>query len=456
MSGENIRMWLQLRSIRALIEPSDVIRRLGEGATWSLASAAFSRGIALILSIWIARLIGKEEFGALGVIQGTIAMFGALSGFGLGLTATKFVAEFRHSNIRRVGEIMSLLSTASLATGAIGCAILYFSAPWLAEKMLATPQLSGTLATSSILMFLGAVTGVQNGVLLGFQKFKAIAMLNVAIGAATVPCTIIFIRLLGGLNGFVWSTIVLQLITAWAGQRIITSIKKSHAITFTMHTTASEWRIIFKYSLPALLTSMLVVIVNWGCFAMLVNQPRGYAEMGTYNAIQQWRVLLLFVPGILVQVALPPLAERLNNAPSAEAARLVGKVFYVVGCATAPIFILLCVTSGYILNTYGSSFENEKLSFILLQCAGLLQALQSPLVKFLESTDRMWLNLALNVGWGATVVVLTWWLMIYGALGFCIAQVLAFFIYGVALLTCVRMSIANHGTHRRPAISTAT
>jgi hypothetical protein len=37
--------------------------------------------------------------------------------------------------------------------------------------------------------------------------------------------------------------------------------------------------------------------VVWGCSAMLANQPRGYAELGVYNAANQWQQAIQFLPG---------------------------------------------------------------------------------------------------------------------------------------------------------------
>lgn len=49
----------------------------------------------LVVTVTVARLLGNAVCGELGIIQSTVGMFGVFAGFGLRVTATKHVAEFR-------------------------------------------------------------------------------------------------------------------------------------------------------------------------------------------------------------------------------------------------------------------------------------------------------------------------------------------------------------------------
>jgi len=88
------------------VEASEIGYRLAKGVFWSMASAVISRGLMLAASVLVARMLGKTGFGELGMIRSTVGMFGVFAGFGLGLTATKHVAEFRSSDPARAGRII--------------------------------------------------------------------------------------------------------------------------------------------------------------------------------------------------------------------------------------------------------------------------------------------------------------------------------------------------------------
>ena len=53
------------------------------------------------------------------MIQSTVGMFGVFAGFGLGLTATKHVAEFRQSDPERDGLIIGLSALIAIGTGGL-------------------------------------------------------------------------------------------------------------------------------------------------------------------------------------------------------------------------------------------------------------------------------------------------------------------------------------------------
>ena len=84
----------RFESFKARITKSPLALRLAQGAFWSLSGAVLARGLGLLATIFVARLLGKEGFGALGLIQSTVGMFGVVAGFGMGMTATKNIAEF--------------------------------------------------------------------------------------------------------------------------------------------------------------------------------------------------------------------------------------------------------------------------------------------------------------------------------------------------------------------------
>ena len=60
---------------------------------WTFAGTVISRGLMFVATVAVARILGKTAYGELGMIQSTVGMFSVFAGFGLGLTATKYVAE---------------------------------------------------------------------------------------------------------------------------------------------------------------------------------------------------------------------------------------------------------------------------------------------------------------------------------------------------------------------------
>jgi len=93
-----------LSSVLARVVSSEIGYRLAKGVFWSMAGAVISRGLMLAATVFVARMLGKNVYGELGMIRSTVGMFGVFAGFGLGLIATKQVAEFRPGGDEKTPE----------------------------------------------------------------------------------------------------------------------------------------------------------------------------------------------------------------------------------------------------------------------------------------------------------------------------------------------------------------
>src|SRR5687767_7424496 len=105
--------------LRHRLEGSPLARRLARGAIWSLVGAVSTRVLTLVSSIIVVRLLGKVTLGEFGMVQSTLAMLGTFAGLGLGLTATKYTAEFRERDSARVGRVLGMIIAAGFVSGVV-------------------------------------------------------------------------------------------------------------------------------------------------------------------------------------------------------------------------------------------------------------------------------------------------------------------------------------------------
>ena len=133
--------------------------RFARGAVWSLIGAVIAQGASLAASVITARLLGRDQFGEYGMIQSTVGMLGIFAGLGLGITATKYVAEFRNRDPERAGRIIALGCAVAIVSGGLLALCLLAYAPVLAAKTLNAPALADELRIASVLLFFNALTG---------------------------------------------------------------------------------------------------------------------------------------------------------------------------------------------------------------------------------------------------------------------------------------------------------
>jgi len=412
-----------LRPLWGRVEASELGYRLAKGVFWSMAGAVISRGLMFVAFVLVARMLGKTEFGELGVIRSTAGMFAVFAGFGLGLTANKHVAELHRSAPDRAGRIIALSSLVAVGTGGLMALVLFVLAPWLAANTLAAPQLSGLLRISCLILLLNALSGAQTGALAGFEAFKVIAGVNLFVGLASFPI-LIGGAYWGGLEGAVWG-LALNLAIQWTFNHVALRREAARAsIPFTFTGCTREWGILWQFSLPAALSGVVVAPLQWVAFAMLVNQPAGYAEMGIYGAALTFQSVLLFIGSTLNA----PMLSMISNTGSRvndKLDRVNIASSWLIGIV--PALPLLCFPemAGMLFGAEysGSEFCRTFCIVVLYTCIMLYK---DGLARVLVANSLLWWGFASNLVWGVVLLAGFLFMVPWGAPGLAGAFLLAY------------------------------
>lgn len=419
-----------LRQAFDRIENSPIGYRLAKGLFWSMFGAVISRGLMLVASIFVARMLGKTGFGELGMIRSTVGMFGVFAGFGLGLTAIKHVAEFRQSDPDRAGRIISLSGLFAMITGALMALGLFIFAPWLAEHTINAPHLSGILRIGTLILFINALNGAQTGALAGFEAFRTIAYVNFFVGLISFPI-LIGGAYFGGLTGATWA-LTINLGVNWLLNHL--ALRKEalrYKVPLSFRNCSRECSVLWKFSLPAVLAGSLVGPVNWVCSALLVNRPEGYGEMGIFSAANQWRIAILFIPSMVSQVSLP-LLSNLSAESSDQQYRRVLKfnIFLTAGVALAVAFPLV-LFAHLIMSTFGPGFEQGVSVLRILAFTAVLIAINNVIGQAIVSKGKMWMGFMFNMLWAIALLTTTSIFLYkgYGAFGLACAMLIAYVLH---------------------------
>jgi O-antigen/teichoic acid export membrane protein len=419
------RAWVSAK--REEFMPAGSLRaRFTLGVFWSLAGAVISRGFTLGASIVCARLLGKTGFGELGMIQSTVGTFGIFAGLGLGLTATKYVAELREQDPVRVGRILALSAVAALISGILMTTILVAMSPFLARSVFGAPNLAGPLAVGAGLVFFGALNGAQTGALAGFEAFQAIAMVNVFAGLTSFPL-IVFGVWRWGIRGAVWGTVAAMTINWALNNRALRRQGKSSGISYEFAGSYKEWRVLHRFTLPAFLASIVVGPAMWICNTLLVHQPEGYAQLGLYTAADRWRLLILFVPTSVFGMVVPVLSNLYGSGDLLGFKRVFrANVLLNSGLALA-LALVVIVLAPPIMSVFGKTFHSGWPILAILAFSALPEALNTVLGHPLIVAGEMWWRFGFDLLLAALLVTTAFvFIPRWGAVGLALAYCLAF------------------------------
>ncbi len=419
---------------KARLEASPLGYRLARGAFWSLAGSFISRGLGLLAAILVGRMLGRDDYGALGIIQNTIGMFGTLAGFGMGLTANKHVAEFKRSDPARAGRIIGAAGALAWLTSGIMAVVLFLAAPWLATHTLAAPHLAGLLRLGAVLLLLSGINGAQTGALSGFESFKAIARINLISGLLSFPLMLVG-AWRGGLAGVVWALIAVQSLNNVLCYRAVRAESARCQVPIRLRNTAEDRRLFWSFSLPAVLTGVLNSLVSWGASALVVNQAGGYGDMGLYNAALRVKLLPEMFLGMLIAPMLPILSESFGKNDHHTFQRTLQFNFTLALLIIVPVSLIQAAAPALTLLPFGAGYREglETVQWLMLHAVGY--ALIFPMSSILISMGEMWFSWIVNLIYAVLFGLGAWWLVPrHGAAGYAAAMVLA---YLIANIPCV-------------------
>jgi O-antigen/teichoic acid export membrane protein len=412
------------------IEASDVGSRLATGVFWSMAGSVISRGLMLCATVLVARMLGKTVYGELGMIQSTVGMFAVFAGFGLGLTATKHVAEFRKNDPERAGRIIGLSGLFAIGTGSVMSLGLLIFAPWLAEQTINAPHLTGVLRIGALILFINALNGAQTGALAGFEAFKTIAHVNLFVGLLSFPI-LVSGAYFGGLTGAVWALAV-NLVFNWLFNHLaLRREARRYKIPFTFRNCSRELPILWSFALPAALSAIMVGPANWVCRAFLTNQPNGYDEMGILTAALMFQGLLMFVTGMLSA----PLLSMVSNAGANISNRMgVVNILSTWFLGTIVAVPLLCFPE-VAQFVFGSDYAmgSFKITFSLVVFCTSIMTFKEGLRRINVACNILWWGFLSNTLWAIIVIGTSFFLVRWGAIGLAASLVIAYILQTVIL-----------------------
>lgn len=414
------------RQREVLLPPGSLRGRFATGVFWSLAAAVLSRGFNLAASVACARLMGQGGFGEYGMVQSTVGTLGTFSVLGLGLTATRYVAEYRDKDPEKVARILRMSSLVSVVSGAALAIVLALLSPLLATRVLAAPRLALPLALGSVMVLLSAVIGFQNGALAGFEAFRSLARASLATGFLSFALIAVG-AWKGGVTGAVVGTAASLLVNIVVNRAMLREQYARAKVQLSGARWRDEGRVFWTFSLPAFLASFAVAPALWACNAILANRPGGYPQLGIYTAADRWRVALMFVPATVFRMVLPMLSNLRGTADETGYRRVHrANLLLNVGLVALPA-VALCALARPVMASYGPGFASGWPVLAVLAVGTIPEALNTVFGYPLVLGHRMWARFGFDALLGVAMLGVGALLIPrWGALGFAVAYVAAF------------------------------
>lgn len=392
---------------------SDLAKRMLSGTFWSFTGTAAAKFIVLLAGILCARILGKEGYGELGIIRSTISVFITLGIAGLGVTATKFISEYRNDSISRIPSIYSVTALFSILLAIVTSLCIILLADVIAEKSLHSPFLTQDLQWGGILIFFTILNGIQNGVLTGFEQFRTIAMNTLwgSIAESVFMCVgAYYWNVTGAILGYGIGYIVIFIFNRIAIKRIF---KKYNISGSLFAFDKKDLSILYKFSLPTALASLLVAPVYWIIKSLLVRVD-GYSQLAIFEAADQWKIIILFIPSAISNVVLPILSSIVNENTK-DFWRVLRINIYLNAGISLVLTLVICLFGSFIMDLYGKDFGGSA-TLIILCASTVFTSISTVVGLSISSRNKMWIGFGFNLLWALMLTGFSY-LFIYNGMG---------------------------------------
>ena len=425
-----------IETIRTRIERSPLIRRFLTAVFWSVFGFVVTNGASLVMTIVVARILGKASFGQYIAIQTSLIALAAFS-FGVGYAATRYAAELHRRDPVRLGRILALSEIAIVVVGLTATFVLFFGSDWLSIHALNAPDLGRPLALAALATIFTSLDGFQKNVLIGMEAMRAFAVGSMIGVLASFPIMLVLSHLYG-LNGAAAAMVLNAVVNASIGRFQMSRALKKFGVRISLEGSLKERNVLFHFALPGLLASLLPSLSQWTVQSMLANWPGGYDEIAIFGVAMQWFHIVNFLPATTARAHMPMLTDLVTDNDHRNSRRLL-LLGIGVGVSTAlPVALCGAFLSRYIMAVYGAEFVGGHIPLMITMAVAVLHSAQTPVQNLIAAKSEMWTSVSMTAALMAVYVAVSSVLVVQGAKGISIALAIAyclqtFWVFGYAL-----------------------
>lgn len=338
---------------------SELKQKTIKGIVWSSFQRFGMMAINLASNIVLARLLTPDDFGCVAMLMIFISLANTIidGGFGAALIQKKEPTQLDYSTIFYLNICLSVILYF----------VLYFSAPYIAS-FYRIPLLSKVLRVQGLVLFLNALSIIQQNILRKNLRFKTLSIIYIISGLSSFSIAIFF-----AYRGYgVWSLVLQQL-----------SMSLMLAILFWL---ICEWRPLIAFSIKSfkelfafgsfMLLTSLFSSLSTEIQGLLVGRRFNSNYLGLYN--QAYRLegsASTAISSLMDQVTFPVLSSLQDNRTSYIQAlkRFIQIPAYV---SSLVMMTLIVIAKPLIVFLYTDKWVDAVPYFQILCTAGLAVGLQ--------------------------------------------------------------------------------
>jgi len=363
----------------------EIALRLASQSGLVMLGNVFTLFVGFPFQIYLARALGADQLGALGLLEVVAQTVGSLFSFGLGFSLVRYIPQ--HAGCgqnRHVTSLVATVFTATACAGIVAAIMVMVGQPVLLYWMPELHPYAGLLPLTALMTFLGMLIGISQQALRAFFDIRHMILMSSFVQLLIkVAITLLLLGLGWELMGYMVAVVVSSAFALFGMLWwIYVHIGR---LNRTAEVISSETRMSWlSYSRTTYGTYLLGVA---GPFAerLLLAGMINLASVGVLLVIRQLHMLLQVPLTIITTGVAPMFAAAIAKGDLEE----VGHIYHIAtdwGCRLGfPLLLLLLLYGDEVLSIYGHAFSTAgQLPLALLVMGQVLNLLTGPVGAMLD------------------------------------------------------------------------
>lgn len=370
------------------------MKKLLSNGAINTISLALPKLILLILYTHLSSELEINKFTELSTIISVVLTFQMFTNSGFSKASNRYYTLFRGDSKNRSQYLFSILIT-NVFFSFIFSIIFFLGSDWYFNGYFSfeISKANVLLATASV--FLSSVVGFSKGVIYALTRIKFLFIATLA-SACTMLLYMFFSK--GRENALLelyFTGVLVECVLLYA-------FVFHRGLSVKLHSNWKIYKTIFSFSIPTIISSLLVTPVNMVLMAFISSSGSNH-DVSLYNVLVQWRNIVVFVPNAFSVLALTSMTKSAEN--SKNMLDDFKKHFYLISGIGFFVAFWLCVFSEHVTHLYPSfDIDIFQYGFVLSAIVGVLISVNSIVGQAISAKGKTIEGLILNSIWALVLL----------------------------------------------------
>lgn len=395
---------------------SEVGSRIAKNSTFNVLRTLIAVPILLLITPYIVRHLGKEEFGVWALVN-VVSSYAQLSDFGITESLIKFVAEFKaKGETLRLNQLLNTALTAYFFLAIIFFSLFVTFLPFIVERVLSIPPALSEKAlyvfTVAILLFvINLMMGVFGSLILGFQRMGYSNAISLCSTLLLAVGTVVFLHQGYGLKGLIYNNAIVSAFVICSNALVARRLFPAMRLNPFRYCTRETLAQIFSFSWKVQVSNMTQLLI-FQLDRVLLSHYVGLTAVGYYEVANR---IASQVRGVVASMFSPmvPAASALQAGDESErVSGLYRRSFKYMAMVDIPLALLVvALAHPFVMAWMGSGYETSAVTMQLLMGSYMLNLLTGPGAFILSGINKPEIGMRSSVIAGMTNLVLCLYLV---------------------------------------------